>query len=154
MASTMASSQLQNFLQAFLMVLFKSVNAAIILAFNSSLVLLGVLLVSRSITHNNQRDCNLGVRWPDVKGDVVAEIYSHQRLGSLVCMAWWWLLLPVATLSIQNSTTSSSGVMTPVTRHRVFQQPPSQSRAVLPPPGTWCSPPCWIWGHVGRWMEA
>ena len=42
----------------------------------------------------------------------------------------------------------------PVARRMVFQQLPSWSRAVVTHPGTWWRPVCWVWGHVGSWMEA
>ena len=41
-------------------------------------------------------------------------------------------------------------VQSPVARHRVFQQPPPQSRWALPPSSTWWKPLCWVRGHVGE----
>ena len=42
--------------------------------------------------HNNQVDCNLGVRQLDVGSDVVAEIFWRPRLGSTY-VSWRWVLL-------------------------------------------------------------
>ena len=31
---------------------------------------------------------NWEIRWPDDRGDMVAEVFSQPRLGSLACVAW------------------------------------------------------------------
>ena len=45
-------------------------------------------------------------------------------------------------------------VQNPIARHWVFQMPISWSKAGLPLAATWCTPLYWIWGYVGRWIEA
>ena len=80
LASTMVARWLWNLLQAFLMVfLFDLLNPAIILAFCSSLVLLGVLLVS----------CSTMAQHTIIKGIA----FSQSILDSLSCVAWCRVLL-------------------------------------------------------------
>ena len=55
--------------------LFKLVNTAIILAFSSSLILQGTLLVSCSTMLHTRRELQHGVRQPNVGGNMVGEIF-------------------------------------------------------------------------------
>ena len=127
LGTTIASWQLWNLLQAFLMVsFFKLVNAAVILASVSSFELhsfVGLLL------NCAQHIIIWGFRRPDVRGDVVTEIFSWPRLSSPACVAWCRFL--------SNTEFSSSHLFNPA----------------KPPPGAWCIPPCKVSGHV-RWMGA
>ena len=69
----------------------------------------------------------LVVRRLDVKGDIVAETVFSSVCGML---------------------------QSPIARHKVFQQPPFRFRSALPLPDTWYGSPWWVWGNVGKWMEA
>ena len=71
--------------------LFKWVNAAFILAFSSSLVLYGILLVTCSTTPHAIMIKGIAiyrVRLPDVRDDVVAEIFLSPTLDSSTCVTW------------------------------------------------------------------
>ena len=73
------------------------VNAAVILAFSLSLVLHGVLLVSCSTAppHIIIKGIAIGdVRQPNVRSNVVTEIFLQSKLDSPACMAWYKVLLP------------------------------------------------------------
>ena len=64
------------------------------LAFNSGVAQIFVgLSVNRVPQIINKRVTIRGVRWPDVGGDVIAEIFSLPRLGSPACVAWCTVLL-------------------------------------------------------------
>ena len=76
--------------------LFELVNAAIILAFSSSLILLN--FVGLSLNHTPHIIIKsiviCGARQPNVRGDVVTEIFSQPRLASPACVVWCRVLLP------------------------------------------------------------
>ena len=122
MASILVSIRLWSLLQVFLVIsLFEFVNAAIILAFSSSLVLHSVLLVNHAL--HIKGIVVKRVQQLDVRSDVVAEIFLELTLCSLACVT----------------------LHSPVARCRVNQQPHSWSRAVLLPPGIWCRSPFYVW---------
>ena len=94
MVETTPSRRFQNLFQAFPMFsLFKLLIAAVILAFNSSLVLRKVSLVVCS-TALYKGTPILEVRRPDVRGDMIAEVFSQPTLASRACESWHKVLLP------------------------------------------------------------
>ena len=72
-----------------------------------------------------------GVRWPDLRSYMVAEIFG---LIAKIGFSYLYGMLK-KTVAI----------------HRIWQQPPSRSRTARPPPGTWYRSLSWVWGYVGRW---
>ena len=108
LASTTASRQLRNLLQAFPTVsLFKFVNITVNFAFSSSLALHGVL-VNRA-SHVIKQIAILGVRQSDVRSDMVAD-----NTGFL-CLCGMMQSL--------------------IARRRVFLKPTFQYRSIVPSPG-------------------
>ena len=105
------SRSFQNLLQSFSTVfLFKLMNTTVIFASRSYLVLSFVCLSLNHALYIIDKDIAFWVFGrPNFKGDVVAEIFWQQKLGSHICVVSYCQTsgLPVSTLSIYGNTRSS-----------------------------------------------